>query len=948
MQNRDTSDVMRNSFISAILGGILFVVLGSCTVFEQVDDPSTGPSIGILVVSLTPDYRHESIPAGNRALRELGTRIAESDSVSEVFVDIIDSEGEHAATPPTEFPTEASRLSKYDVIVFNNSNDATSPNSTETLVLSPDQEEAFKEYVRSGGGVVGIHSAIDNQTAGSFFSHVFGTYYEQHASFQEGTIHVTDRVHPSTDHLPTEWEVTSEWYTFQATPRGESHILMTADETSYDGKQMDDEAPRHPMAWAREVAGGRAWYTALGHAPDLFDDEKFRTHLLGGIRWAAGLAGGRATGTVWNAYTKTPLATDTQSPTTLEVTPDGRVFYVDRRDYNNDSTDAIISIDPETNARTTVLELPVDSRRLNGLKGMVLDPEFEKNGWIYLFYGPRSGAIEEPHNRLSRFTVSNGTIDRSTETEILRVPMQRQVGGHIGGDLAWGPDGRQLYLSLGDDTYCCDTDYAPLDERDGRAGYDAQRTSANTADLRGSILRIVPLNDGSYLIPEGNLFTEANGYQDEIEDGRVRPEIYVMGMRNPYRITVDETTGTLYWGDYGPDAGSWDAERGPLATVEYNRAGEPGFYGWPYFTGENIPYKHYNFETDTSGRLFSAERPINGSANNTGLKELPPAEGSMIPAPHSWEAYLEYPSEWSGHVSYDRLREVPFPQLAGGAPMQGPVYYHKQGHDDSALPRYYNGKAFILERGQNWIKYITFGKEGRPVEVEPFLPGVEFKRPMDLTVGPDGALYLAEWGSEYGAPNEDSGIYRIAAHQSSKYPVVSESTATPTSSPTPSSASVSDTSSLVGQGTSESEGGPDSNSDGDAVAKTFTLHPEGNQLKYRETEFTVSSGTKVKVVFENTATAPRLKHNVVLLNKPPLDRFFRRVGQAAMQAEGFVPDDPAVLASTPLAKPGETVSVTFTVPEEVGDYGYVCTFTGHWATMQGTMHVIEQKTGADE
>ncbi len=943
MQNRDESGTMGRFFIAAILGGLSLGFLMSCTSSEQTADSSTGASIDILVVSLTPDFRHESIPAGNRSLRELGNRIAEDNSVEEVVVDIIDSEGEHAETPPTEFPTEASRLSTYDVIVFNNSNDATSPHSAETMVLSDEQEKAFEEYVRSGGGVIGIHSAIDNQTAGSFFSRIFGTYFEQHASFQEGTINVTDRVHPSTEHLPVEWDVESEWYTFLSNPRGEAHILMTADETSYDGKRMGEEAPRHPMAWAREVAGGRVWYTALGHSPEIFENEKFREHLLGGLRWTTGLAGESAIGTAWNRYTKTPLATDTQSPTMLEVAPDGRVFYVDRRDYNNDSTDAIISIDPETNAQTTVLELPVDSRRLNGLKGMALDPAFEKNGWVYLFYGPRSGKIKAPHNRLSRFTMRDGTIDRGTETEILRVPMQRTVAGHVGGDLAWGPDGRQLYLSIGDDTYCCDTGYTPLDEREGRPGYDAQRTSANTADLRGSILRIIPQDDGSYLIPEGNLFTEANGHEEDLEEGRVRPEIYVMGMRNPYRIAVDQETGTLYWGDYGPDAGNWDAERGPPGTVEYNRADEPGFYGWPYFTGDNVPYRHYNFDTETSGRLFSPDRPTNGSVNNTGLEELPTAKGSMIPAPNKWEAYLEHPAEWDEHIPYDNLAEVPFPQLAGGAPMQGPVYHLRDEYGTAALPRYYGGKAFIFERGQNWIKYMTFNEEGRPVEVEPFLPGIEFKRPMDLTVGPNGALYLVEWGSGYGAPNEDSGIYRIAVSTDTTGTLALG--ASSDSMRGRGSLTVSDTS-VSERTSSPSSGESNADAEGDGV-ETVTIHPEGNQLKFEETEITVSAGQTVELIFENTASAPRLKHNVVVLNTPPEQNVFRRVGQAAMQAESFVPDDPAVLAGTALAAPGETVSVTFTAPEGIGDYGYVCTFTGHWATMQGTMHVVEQEGGTD-
>jgi azurin len=127
-----------------------------------------------------------------------------------------------------------------------------------------------------------------------------------------------------------------------------------------------------------------------------------------------------------------------------------------------------------------------------------------------------------------------------------------------------------------------------------------------------------------------------------------------------------------------------------------------------------------------------------------------------------------------------------------------------------------------------------------------------------------------------------------------------------------------------------------------SVDRTVTIEPVGNQMKYKQTEFTVAPGATIKLVFDNTATAPSMQHNVVVMSKAPSDDVFRRVGEAGMQAGSaneYVPDDPAVLAATPMSKPGETVEVTFTAPEETGDYGYVCTFPGHWATMQGTMHV---------
>jgi azurin len=132
------------------------------------------------------------------------------------------------------------------------------------------------------------------------------------------------------------------------------------------------------------------------------------------------------------------------------------------------------------------------------------------------------------------------------------------------------------------------------------------------------------------------------------------------------------------------------------------------------------------------------------------------------------------------------------------------------------------------------------------------------------------------------------------------------------------------------------------------VDRTVTLHPKGNQMKYKEKEFTVAPGETIKLVFENTATSPSMQHNVVVVNSTE-DAVFRRVGEAGMQAgsaNDYVPkDDDAILAYTPMSKPGETVSVTFPVPEETGEYGYLCTFPGHWATMQGTM-IVEKGAAA--
>lgn len=119
-----------------------------------------------------------------------------------------------------------------------------------------------------------------------------------------------------------------------------------------------------------------------------------------------------------------------------------------------------------------------------------------------------------------------------------------------------------------------------------------------------------------------------------------------------------------------------------------------------------------------------------------------------------------------------------------------------------------------------------------------------------------------------------------------------------------------------------------------------TIQPVDNEMKYAQTSFTVEAGQEVTIVFENTATSEAMHHNVVVLTSDD-DEDVNRVGQAAMTAADtdYIPDDPTILAHTPMSVPGETVRVTSTAPSEPGTYRYICTFPGHYVMMQGTMTV---------
>jgi len=738
---------------------------GEVTVGDGGDPMPSPDEVNLMIVSVTKGYSHRNIPYGVDKLKGLSDRIAAETGANSVNIDTVPEEipDDVTETKPDDssaFPTDASELEKYDAIIWFS--------TTGDVLDDPAQRDAFEEYMRNGGGYAGIHAAGDTHHPGDgewdfYLGMHGGAYFTGHPENQDAEIHVTDQVHPSNDHLPASWEVYDEWYDFSKSPRGDVHILSTVDESSYDGAAMEDGEKDHPISWAQVYQGGRVWYTARGHTHESFDEDAFIENILGGILWAGGFEEGDVTGTVWNSYTKSQITSDFDEGMKLDTTPDGRVFFTERGNASGDDNtgEAPVSVyDPESDEISTALTLDVYVGQEDGLQGITFHPDFEDNGWVFIYYSPAEVEGDQPYNLLSRFTVDGDTIDPDSESEIIRVHTQRETCCHVGGDIAFGPDGEELYLSTGDDTNPFESSgYTPIDERDGRESFDAQRTAANTNDLRGSILRIVPEDDGGYSIPDGNLFT-GDEYADARDNDEVREEIYVMGCRNPFTIEVDEETGLLYYADYGPDAGSWDVERGPPGIVEFNVVSEPGFDGWPYFTGSNIPYRDYDFETGETGDAFDPENPVNDSSNNTGLEELPPAREASIFYAYGGSIdnlYNEVPEYAQEYVP----DEDPWPQIeGGGAPMAGPVFRSEDGFGDNALPEYYDGKWFIMEWNQGWVKCVSFDDNGDVMEIEPFLPTEDYTGPQDMTVGPDGKLYVLEYGSGFFNPS-DQGLHVI-------------------------------------------------------------------------------------------------------------------------------------------------------------------------------------------
>ncbi|WP_425638054.1 ThuA domain-containing protein [Algoriphagus yeomjeoni] len=703
----------------------------------------------VLVFSKTAGYYHASIPQGVAAIQKLGT----------------ENEFEVDTTTQSEMFTEEN-LAQYSAVIFL---------STTGDVLNNYQEADFERYIQAGGGFVGIHAAADTEYDWGWYARLVGGSFADHPGIndpnpnvQPGEITVVDESHSSTSFLPSPWPRTDEWYSYK-NMNPEVNVLLTLDEASYKGGMDMGE---HPIAWYHDYDGGRAWYTGGGHTDESYSEELYLKHVLAGIEYAIGnnseLDYSKAKSKrvpEENRFTKTSLVgAEFTEPTEMTILPNLDILVAQRRGE-------ILFFNHETEELTEVAKFDVywktDVRGVNaeeGLMGIQKDPNYAENGYVFVYYSP-SG--DEEINRLSRFTFKNNTWDMSSEVVIMDIHSDRDICCHTGGSIAFDKEGN-LYLSLGDnstpfnqpDSEFRNNGFAPLDQRPGYEQYDARRSSGDANDLRGKILRIKVNEDGSYNIPEGNLYP--------VGTEGTRPEIYVQGNRNPYRISIDQKNGYLYWGEVGPDANEDMFEtRGPRGYDEVNQAREAGNFGWPYFVGNNYPYREFDYVTGESGAAFDPKEPINRSVNNTGRKNLP----ALAPA------FIWYP--------YGESEE--FPQLGTGGrnAMAGPVYYADMYSADTKLPEYYDSKVFIYDWIRGWIKAVTLKENGDYDKMEAFMPSTKFNSIIDMEMGPDGRIYILEYGNGWFAKNPDSGLSRIDFNGGNRAPIVTQISADKTSGTNP-------------------------------------------------------------------------------------------------------------------------------------------------------------------
>jgi type 1 glutamine amidotransferase len=213
-------------------------------------------SRSVLVFSKTAAFRHDSIGPGVKAIKRLGRQHGFNVDATE-----------DAAT------FQASNFKRYSAVIFL---------STTGDVLNPDQERAFEQYIRAGGGFVGIHAAADTEYEWAWYGRLVGGYFDGHDAIQDAQI-VRAKLFGKAA-LPDPWIRRDEWYNYKQFDRG-VNVILKLDTRTFKGSKHGDD---HPIAWYREFDGGRSFYTGLGHTVESYSEPEFLAHLLVGIQYATG------------------------------------------------------------------------------------------------------------------------------------------------------------------------------------------------------------------------------------------------------------------------------------------------------------------------------------------------------------------------------------------------------------------------------------------------------------------------------------------------------------------------------------------------------------------------------------------------------------------------------------------------------------------------------------
>ncbi len=224
--------------------------------------PAAAPKRKLLYLNHSAGFKHQTAATSGPIVQEIGEK-----------------SGAFAATVTDDCGAlTAENLKQFDAVLFY---------TTGELPVSDQQKQALLDFVRGGKGFAGIHSATDTFYKWPEYGELIGGYFDKHPWHQDVRVRVEDRKHPSTRHLGEAFTIKDEIYQFRNWSRDQVHVLLSLDADSVDLNKKDVHRTDKDfaIAWTRQYGKGRVFYTALGHRAEVWADERFRTHLLNGLRW---------------------------------------------------------------------------------------------------------------------------------------------------------------------------------------------------------------------------------------------------------------------------------------------------------------------------------------------------------------------------------------------------------------------------------------------------------------------------------------------------------------------------------------------------------------------------------------------------------------------------------------------------------------------------------------
>ena len=499
-------------------------------------------------------------------------------------------------------------------------------------------------------------------------------------------------------------------------------------------------APTTRRPGATHYDGGRSWYTGGGHTDRVVRRARVPAAHPGRDQVGGGPGRGRMRRHVWSSFERSRSPRARPRPVSRSGSPCSPIAAC----CTPLATAPSATRTPTATPRSPPRSRSTATTRTASRRSRSTRRSRQQLGLHLLLAAARHAGRRRAHHR-------HGRAVRAVQTAKLPVPLQvgpaaRGARPHERADPARGrpeprnllPQRRRLRLGRGRQPLPLDRrrhdpfesdGYTPIDERPNRnPAFDAQRSAANTNDLRGKILRIKPdPTEADYTIPAGNLF--APGEAD------TRPEIYAMGFRNPFRISVDKATGYLYVGDYGPDAGGAEPARGPRRPGRVQRR-----------CARRATTAGHTAPATTTPTSTTTSRP--GPPARLQLRR---AVNDVAPATPASRAAAGDRSRTSGTATAVRGRPRCSPAARSRRWAARSITTMPANPSETKFPEHFDDHWFPYEWGRGWIKETALDPLGGPLEVSASstTPSSTWSQPMDMEFGPDGALYVLDYGTGF-------------------------------------------------------------------------------------------------------------------------------------------------------------------------------------------------------